>query len=213
VPVFLATLSAALDIPLSESIVSTGHVASADGDIRFVKNIPAKARAALSDETIETFIFPSLHQDGSIESLSPSEKEKVEVAILDARSRLRAIEVSTISRCVRALAQKYGSQGEKAAFEIARTGNEGGLYSVLKAVAAQMAEGYADNEISARVDRFWQEVSNEERLKIADEYMEKFGQLLPSELTENGGVRIKFNLPKVLKQHPRVIRRLRGIGR
>ena len=34
---------------------------------------------------------------------------------------------------------------EKAAFEMARTGNEGGLYAVLKAIAGQLAEEYAEN--------------------------------------------------------------------
>ena len=116
-------------------------------------------------------------------------------------------------RCAKALTKKYGARGEKTAFEIARTGNEGGLYAILKAVADQMAEDYAGNEISARVGRFWQEAPAEEKLASADEYIEKFGHLLPSELTENGGVRIKMGLQKVLEQHPRLIRKLRGIGR
>ena len=116
-------------------------------------------------------------------------------------------------RCAKALTKRYGSQGEKAAFEIARTGNEGGLYSVLKAVAGQVAEDYAGNEISARVGRFWHDAPVEEKLAAADEYIEKFGHLLPSELTENGGARIKMNLAKVLEQHTRLIRNLHGIGR
>jgi hypothetical protein len=107
----------------------------------------------------------------------------------------------------------YGSQGEKAAFEIARTGNEGGLYAVLKALTAQMAEDCAGNEISAQAGRFWQDASAEEKLAVADAYIEKFGHLLPSELTEKGAARLKMHVPKVLEQHPRLIRQLRGIGR
>ena len=42
------------------------------------------------------------------------------------------------------LIRVYGPSGEKAAFEMARTGNEGGLYTVLKAVAMRRAECIGD---------------------------------------------------------------------
>ena len=58
-------------------------------------------------------------------------------------------------QCVQILCQIYGTNGEKAAFEMARTGKEGGLFAVLKAVALRMAEEHAENEISARVMDYW----------------------------------------------------------
>ncbi len=44
-PIFLAIISAALGIPVETNVVSTGHIASLDGDIRMVKELPAKISA------------------------------------------------------------------------------------------------------------------------------------------------------------------------
>lgn len=116
-------------------------------------------------------------------------------------------------RCCRLLKKEYGINGEKAAFEMVRTGTQGGLYKVLKAVARQMTEEYAGNEISARISHFWNALSTVEKIEVMEEYIDKYGHLLPSELTEGSAARIKINFPKVLKEHPRLIKRMRNIGR
>ena len=54
-------------------------------------------------------------------------------------------------RCAQMLRNIYGPSGEKVAFEKARTGNEGGLYTVLKALALTVGEQCAENEIRARL--------------------------------------------------------------
>lgn len=115
-------------------------------------------------------------------------------------------------RCIRVLHSAFGFNGEKAAFEIARTGVEGGLYMVLKTIAKVMATGYAHNETSARVNQFWESLSVDEKLKFPDEYVAEYGHLLPDELTEKGAFRVKANFPKVLEHHPNVLNRLRGVG-
>ena len=117
------------------------------------------------------------------------------------------------SLCCRLLTKKYGRNGEKAAFEMVRTGNEGGLYAVLKQIAQAMADEYSQNEIGARIYRFWDSLSTGEKLAAADEYLKKFGHLLPSELTEGSAARIRANLPKVLEEHPRLLQRIGRIGR
>jgi hypothetical protein len=116
-------------------------------------------------------------------------------------------------RCCELLLKEYGVNGEKAAFEIARTGMEGGLYQVLKALATRMIEEYASREISAKISHFWHGLSPEEQLASAEEYLQKYGHLLPSELTEGSAARIKAEFIKVLEEHPRMINRLRGIAR
>jgi len=107
----------------------------------------------------------------------------------------------------------YGPQGWKAAFEMARTGVEGGLRGVLTTLAERMAVMYARNEIGARVYAFWEELSPEEWLEAAEEYVDKFGHLLPSELTEGGAWRLKGDFAAVLAEHPFIIRRIRRVGR
>jgi len=117
------------------------------------------------------------------------------------------------NRCSDLLKKPFGPNGHKAAFEMVRTGKEGGLYRVLKTVADLMAEGYAEREISARIFQYWGSLSDDQKLAAMDEYLAKYGHLLPSELTEGSAARLKFNFPKVLEEHPKMIRRLRRIGR
>jgi hypothetical protein len=116
-------------------------------------------------------------------------------------------------QCSNLLNQAFGPNGYKAAFEMVRTGTEGGLYRVLKTVADLMAEHYAQNEISARISHYWNNLSVNEQLAATDEYLRKYGNLLPRELTEGSAARIKANFPKVLQEHPSTLRRLRRIGR
>lgn len=117
------------------------------------------------------------------------------------------------SRCVQSLQGAYGSSGEKAAFEMARTCAEGGLYAVLKALATRIAEEYAQNEISARISQYGESLSLDEKLAAATEYLEKFGHLLPSEITEGSAARLRANFPKVLEKHPHLIKATRSVGR
>jgi hypothetical protein len=117
------------------------------------------------------------------------------------------------ARCAHVLLKVYGSSGEKAAFEMARTGNQGGLNAVLRAVAMHMAEQYAQNEISGKVGIYWQRLSVEEQLDASSEYIDKYGRFLPSELTEGSAARIRANFPKVLEKHPRLIQKIRLAAR
>lgn len=117
------------------------------------------------------------------------------------------------SRFMPVLTRAYGDQGLKTAFEMARTGNEGGLYAVLRKLGEVLAGRYAENEIVARVWAYWNGLSMAEKLAAPDEYLSKYGHLLPSELTEGSAGRIRANLPKVLQEHARMMQRLRRVGR
>lgn len=116
-------------------------------------------------------------------------------------------------RCCQIFARAYGSSGEKVAYEMARTGNEGGLYAVLKKFAYTMAEQYIGDEVSAMVSFYWENLSIDERFSACDEYLDKYGHLLPSEISEDRAVRVRANLPKVLREHPRLMQRLSRVGR
>ena len=116
------------------------------------------------------------------------------------------------SRCIQRLSHIYGYNGEKAAFEMARTGNEGGLYAVLKAVTLRMAEEHAEAEIAARIMDCWKALTLDDQVSITDEYLRKYGHLLPSEMTEGSAARIRANFPKVLAKHPKILREIRGLG-
>jgi hypothetical protein len=116
-------------------------------------------------------------------------------------------------RCCNLLFKEYGLNGEKAAFEMVRTGVEQGLYGVLRAIARRMIDEYSSNEIAARISNFWESLSTDEKIEASKEYLEKYGHLLPSELTSGSAARVRANFLKVLQEHPNMIKRLRSIGR
>ena len=116
-------------------------------------------------------------------------------------------------RCVRFLLAAYGMSGDKAAFEMTRTGSEGGLYAVLRAVAWEVIAEYSRNEVAGRVTAYWNGLSNEERWAATDEYLAQYGKLLPKELTEGSAARVRADFVKVLEEHPHVVRELRRASR
>ena len=102
-PMLLAMLSAALNIPIADDIISTGHIASSGGDIAAVKAIPAKISAALDDKSIRCFIYPALDRDRSLTALTPMEAQEAEVAVINAKGRLKMTAVNDISDLVQAV--------------------------------------------------------------------------------------------------------------
>lgn len=100
--VALAMLSAALRMPLPEDVVTTGHIASPDGDIRAVRSIPAKLGAALQVPEVRAFIHPALDEDNSMQALSPAERERIAEAVVNARGRLRLTVVGDVTELLQA---------------------------------------------------------------------------------------------------------------
>ena len=138
----------------------------------------------------------------------------IEVTVLRLRRPMpRMSAEDNWGQCSKPLREAYGPNGEKAAFEMARTGNEGGLYAVLKAIADVLAERYTGNEISARVHTYWNGLTTQQKILAGREYLDKYGHLLPSELTEGSGIRVRVNLPDFLIKHHDLIRDLGRIGR
>ena len=117
------------------------------------------------------------------------------------------------TKCSNILRKEYGINGHKTAFEMARSGIRGGLYEVLRKIAAHLANDYAQNEISARVSHFWNALSMQDQFAIMDEYRQKYGHLLPPDFTEGSAVLLKMNFTKVLGEHPRMIQRFREADR
>jgi len=136
----------------------------------------------------------------------------VEKTVLRLRSDVPDHEGFYRARGSNLLDKAFRPSGSKAAFEMVRTGKEGGLYQVLKTVANLIGERYAENEIWGRISHYWESLSLKEKLAAPDEYLQKYGHLLPSELTEGSAARLRVNFPKVLEEHPKMIRRMRKIG-
>jgi len=101
--VFLALASASLGIPVPADTAVTGHVASAEGDIRCVRSLPAKIKAARADRRIARFICPSLDADDSLQVLSPSEQEAARDVLTAAAGELRTESVEDIAGLAQAV--------------------------------------------------------------------------------------------------------------
>jgi hypothetical protein len=100
--IFTAMLGACLNMTVLQDIVTTGHIASRDGDIAVVKAIPEKLDAAIQNSLVQ-FAYPKLDSDKSYELLSPIEKDRVFSALLDARDKLKLTPVSNIYELARVL--------------------------------------------------------------------------------------------------------------
>jgi len=103
----------------------------------------------------------------------------------------------------------HGHDAWKMNYEKILTGKNGGLYQLLKDVAAMILEDRSGREISARVLRFWNSLTDDEKLKTVDEFLAKFGHMLPSEYTGGGGVYLKINFPRVLEKYPQLVMEIR----
>lgn len=111
------------------------------------------------------------------------------------------------------LDRKFGPNGWKIAFEMASTGKDGGLYRVLKVIAEGLAEEWAENTVSVHVSAFLDGLDADEKLAAADEYLQKYGHLLPHDLTSGNAWKVKAHFLEVLQEHPKLISRMRQISR
>lgn len=114
--------------------------------------------------------------------------------------------------CIVPLLKIYGSNGDVTAFTIASSGNEGGLYAVIKTFAMYKAEEYTKKEILSRVYDYWQELSADEKLEAAEEYLSKYKDIIPSDMFEEYAPLIKGYFWKFLQKHPFIVQKLNRIG-
>ena len=103
----------------------------------------------------------------------------------------------------------HGRDAWKMNYEKVLTGRGGGLYRLLTDVAAMIVEDYSGREISSRISTFWNSLSNDEKLETADEFLEEFGHMLPSEYTSGRGAYLKMNFPRILAQYPQLLMEIR----
>ena len=97
---FLAMLSEGLQVPLGGDFVSTGHIASSEGDISAVQAMPAKVHCAETDDSIRLFLHPDLEKDKSMKVLSPKQRDRAIDAIMAARDSVRSKGVANISELI-----------------------------------------------------------------------------------------------------------------
>ena len=70
---------------------------------------------------------------------------------------------------------------------------------------------YGENYVRSHAIEFWKSLSVAEKVAVSKEYLDKYGHLIPSELMEDGAVRLRAFFWKVLEQHPKIVRKLRSM--
>jgi hypothetical protein len=103
----------------------------------------------------------------------------------------------------------HGPDAWKWNYEKILTGKDGGTYKLLKDVAAMILDDRSGKEISGRVWRFWESLSDDEQMETVDEFLAEFGNLLPSEYTGGGSAYLKMNFPRVLEKYPQLVIEIR----
>ena len=101
-PVLLALLSTSLQVGLRQDIVSTGHVASLDGDIAPVRSISTKLDAILTSPGVTAFVLPDLEKDSSLEMLTPVEYETAKESLLRHKGDIRIQSINGVHDAVSA---------------------------------------------------------------------------------------------------------------
>lgn len=96
-PMLLALLSTSLQIGLRQDLISTGHVASMDGDLAPVKGIPIKLEAALAAPAVNGFVFPDLERDRSLRVLTPIEYQSAMDSLLRHKGDIKILPVGDVS--------------------------------------------------------------------------------------------------------------------
>ena len=115
-------------------------------------------------------------------------------------------------RCSFLLLDKYGKhRGDQAAFRIAQSGVEGGLYSVLKYVAKTLAQQFTTNWIGVRISQFWKSLSTEEFFTVSQEYLDKYRHILSPEILEEGPLIFAAKFMEFLEHHPQMMKDLKNI--
>jgi hypothetical protein len=100
--VLVAMLYACLRIEVPADVAFTGHVASCDGDIRQVRDLPAKVRAVIAAGCFQKLVHPRADDD-SLATLAPTAATQVCQALLAARREIETIGVRDLAEALDAL--------------------------------------------------------------------------------------------------------------
>ena len=160
VPIFVAMLSAALHIPVPQSIVATGHIASVSGDITAVRAIPTKLKTAVEDDSVDTFLFSS----------DCSQIEENGQVIVTARDRIKVRAIDTISNTLQVVYEEE---------DMVLAALKEGYFNCLNngSDALNLDENNVEVLVACNNDRFWSVLSNNllcGKIQNAKELMKAF---------------------------------------
>lgn len=173
---------------------------------RTIDRVALLAQGALEDFSVKSNVVEDYKE---FQSILASLHCHIHNAIFELRPPRRVNYQIDLSDCLRLLKQVYGKNPHRTTFQLARTGNENGLYGIFHQTAKLMAQYYAQQQIAARVRRFLGSQNYDRHHAILDEYLNKFGYLFPGEITESNCANLMQHLERLLCDHPFLVRRMR----
>ena len=102
IPLFMALISASLQMALRQGIISTGHIASLAGDVTPVLDIPRKIEAAIYSTDVTEFIYPNIGKDLSPSALIPDELRKAKESLYQHKGRIKLTAIEDIRDAIMA---------------------------------------------------------------------------------------------------------------
>ncbi|MGA2497749.1 MAG: hypothetical protein ABSH20_08410 [Tepidisphaeraceae bacterium] len=137
----------------------------------------------------------------------------VDQHLAGASSRRPPMPPYDLGHCVDVFESIYGSMGIHRAYDLARTGHEGGVYRVLRDFAAALVMRAHRHTIAKPISDFLWDMTEEGRMEMARHYIARFGSYLPPEWLEHGGVPVARNLKQILQQHPELMVKIMSLDR
>lgn len=104
----------------------------------------------------------------------------------------------------------YGPNGTERAFRLVAEGADGGTHGVLRKLSAAMLQDRRSGYIAECVRNFWESLTVAERLNAPEEYMAKWGDILPLSLRDRRTSPVRARFTEILKKHPDWLRQLRS---
>jgi hypothetical protein len=110
------------------------------------------------------------------------------------------------------LEHDYGRQAKVRSFDLARSGNDGGLRQVLGQMSKRLLEELVQRHAQAVLSRY-AETDPKTRIRDARDYLKVYGALLPSEMTDQNGVVVLEKFFRFLGQHATTVNEMRRLVR
>jgi hypothetical protein len=112
-------------------------------------------------------------------------------------------------RAFELLKREYGSHAKIRTFEIARSGVEEGLWSIMETTKRLVMEEFFQNQTAGLISHYWETSKPEQLLQDAQDYINTYNRMLPGEMIEGSGAAILVNFRLILLKHPSMVDKLR----
>jgi hypothetical protein len=115
-------------------------------------------------------------------------------------------------RCVSHLHDAMGPSGPNACIDRMRSGADGGAAAVLRELGQHVTGSSVRNQIRCMISAYWDDLALEEKLTAPVKFISQYKAILPHDLVDDGGWRIRANFPAFLEMHLAAMQRLGRIN-